>query len=102
MTDATDESTPPPSRAKPLRLGRCDNLKGARRAIWRVTNAILAGTLPPSQANSALYGLATLSRVLEVEILERRVDALEAALGQGRVIDADRNDVPRLSHTLDA
>jgi hypothetical protein len=80
VTDSADNSqTPPPSR--PVRIGKVHSLRAARRALVRVTEAVLSGALSPKVANSAIYGLSSITRVLEVEFLERRLDALEERAG---------------------
>jgi hypothetical protein len=67
--------TPPP-----LKLGRVQNLHGARRALLRITQAVLDGTIEPRQGNCAIYGLSAVVKCLEVEVIERRLDALEGQL----------------------
>jgi hypothetical protein len=65
----------------PLRIGRVNSLRGARRALVRVTNAVLSGRIDPRIANSAIYGLSNVGRMLEVEILETRLLQLEERAG---------------------
>lgn len=78
MTDAAEKPPRPPRR---VRLGRVDSLRGIRRALARITNAALGGDLEPRVANTAIYGLQTITRVLEVELLETRLTALEERAG---------------------
>jgi hypothetical protein len=42
-----------------------------------VTEAVISGQLTPRVANSAIYGLSSITRVLEVEVLERPLSELE-------------------------
>jgi hypothetical protein len=75
--------TPPPARVK---LGRVDTLRGVRRALARITDAVLAGDLAPRTGNTAIYGLQTITRVLEAEVFEARLERLEdhAGLSEGK------------------
>ena len=75
MTEATEiPQTPSP---RPIRIGKVHSLRAARRALVRVTEAVLAGDVTPRVANSAIYGLSAITRLLEVEVLERRLEVLE-------------------------
>jgi len=77
MTDeAPETSNPTPQR--PIRIGKVHTLRAARRALVRITEAVLAGRITTKVANSAIYGLTGVGRLLEVEVLESRLDALEA------------------------
>ena len=70
------EKAPPP----PIKLGRVDSLRGARRAVRRVLNAILSGELEVKQGNAVVYGLSVMGRLLEVEVIEQRLEAIEGQL----------------------
>lgn len=64
-----------------MRIGRVTSLRGACRALVRVTNAVLSGRIAPRFANSAIYGLSNIGRMLEAEILETRLTELEERTG---------------------
>ena len=42
-----------------------------------MTEGVLSGQLSPKVANSAIYGLSSIGRLLEVECLESRLASLE-------------------------
>jgi hypothetical protein len=75
VAEATDVSQTPSPRV--IRIGKVHSLRAARRALVRVTEAVISGQLTPRVANSAIYGLSSITRVLEVEVLERRLSELE-------------------------
>lgn len=81
------DPSPPPPRVK---LGRVDSLRGVRRALARITDAVFAGDLAPRTGNTAIYGLQTITRVLEAEIFEARLKLLEehAGLNEGKSMRA--------------
>jgi hypothetical protein len=83
VAECLDEPAIPLS-CLPLRIGRVNSLRGARRALVRVTNAVLSGRIDPRIANSAIYGLSHVGRMLEVEILEVRLTELEERAGVGK------------------
>jgi hypothetical protein len=72
----TEMNEKPPKR--PLRFRKLSRAQDVRRAALKITNAILAGDVEPRQANAAIYALHLVQRSLEVELLEQRLDALEA------------------------
>lgn len=83
----TETKTPDPTPV--VRLGRVATPRGVRRAVTRIVDAVLAGHLAPKVANTAIYGLQTIQRVIETEMIEQRLAQLEnhaginAARGKG-------------------
>lgn len=65
-----DISTPP-------RITGLNKQKGVRAQIAKVYKAAATGQLDPSAASKLVYCLHTLSKVIEVETLETRVEELE-------------------------
>jgi hypothetical protein len=72
----TETNEKPPKR--PLRFRKLSRAQDVRRAAMRIANAILAGDLEPRAANAAVYALHLVQRSLEAELLEKRLDSLEA------------------------
>jgi hypothetical protein len=64
-----------------VRLGRVASSRGVRRAVTRIVDAVLAGHLSPKVGNTAIYGLQTIQRVLESEMIEARLAQLENHAG---------------------
>jgi hypothetical protein len=88
---ADDPSTPP--RLKIWRREiEVDSLRGLRRALTHITDAMLRGRLSVAKANCATYTLSAVSRVMEVEILEKRVEALEKLENEERGRTAHGSD----------
>lgn len=79
MVDETKTDNPPPV----VRLGRVASSRGVRRAVTRIVDAVLAGHLAPKVGNTAIYGLQTIQRVLETEMIEARLAQLENHAGLG-------------------
>lgn len=75
----TETKTPDPTPV--VRLGRVATPRGVRRAVTRIINAVLAGHLAPKVANTAIYGLQTIQRVIETEMIEGRLAQLESHAG---------------------
>jgi len=94
MADTQPEKPTPP----PIKLGRVDSLRGARRAVRRVLNAILSGELEVKQGNAVVYGLSVMGRLLEVEVIEKRLDAIEGQLAAPAL---PRPGMKLLGRTLD-
>jgi hypothetical protein len=69
---------------RPIRLGKIHTLRAARRAVVRITQAVLEGKLEPRIANSAIYGMQTAGRFLEAEVFEGRLESLEQRAGLTR------------------
>lgn len=72
MTEPSQKPT------KGIRLRKLASARDVRRAALRITNAVLAGELNPRAANAAIYALHLVQRSLETELIERRLDELEA------------------------
>jgi len=70
-----------PSIPPRLRIWRreieVDSLRGVRRALTHIADAMLRGRLSVKKANCATFTLSAVARVMEIELLERRVDDLE-------------------------
>lgn len=77
MDAETKTSDPTPV----VRLGRVATSRGVRRAVTRIVDAVLAGHLAPKVANTAIYGLQTIQRVIETEMIEERLAQLENHAG---------------------
>jgi hypothetical protein len=82
VTDTEENPATPP--AKPIKLGRVNTLHGARKALLRVTQAVLDGAVSPKVGNAGIYGLSAVVKCLEVEVLERRLDAIEKRVEESR------------------
>ena len=74
-----NQETPPPLPAKPFCIGRLNSCRAARRVTVRVMEALASGRIEVKVANSLFYGLSVIKNLLEIEVLEARLDALEAA-----------------------
>ena len=72
MSESASEKSNPIPKIRSLAKGI-----DCRRALTRITNAVLAGELDPKIANSAVYAIAEVRRLNETEMLEKRLDALE-------------------------
>lgn len=77
MTAETQEPKAPP----PPTVGRLHSLRGVRRELAKIYVDARQGALLPSSAAKLAYILTCLTKVLEVEILERRLDAIERHAG---------------------
>lgn len=75
MTDAP-EKTP-----KSVLLGQLDTFPRVRRAIARVTRAVLAGDLQPERGSVVLRGLSSVTATLREEIIEAGLRELEVRAG---------------------
>lgn len=78
MTQVADVPEKPP---KPVMLGQLDTFPRVRRAIARVTKAVLAGDLAPDRAAVVIRGLAQITASLREEILEAGLRELEVRAG---------------------
>lgn len=77
MEAETETKAPTPV----VQLGRVASSRGVRRAVTRIVDAVLAGHLSPKVGNTAIYGLQTIQRVLETEMVEARLAQLENHAG---------------------
>ena len=75
MTD--DQQNPADHPPKPIKIRALATSKDVRRANLKIINAVLAGTIEPAIANSALYGLNNLQRSIDSELIEARLAELE-------------------------
>lgn len=80
---AVEKTEDPPPALNPVQLGKVSSLRGTRRALVRITQAMLDGRITPKVANCAIFGLTSIGRILEVELLERRLEDLEQVAGIG-------------------
>jgi len=82
VTAAAEESgTKGGPQVKVLRLGRLDTLARCRRAVARITRAVLAGEVATKRARVAIAGMREVRACLEAEIIEVGLRELEAQVG---------------------
>jgi hypothetical protein len=72
-----DDPSLPPRLLIARREIEVGSLQGVRRALTFIADAMLRGRLNVAKSNSATYILSNVARVMETELLERRVEALE-------------------------
>ncbi len=85
-TDGARDSRTPPGGKRGMWLGKINNFRAARRALVRVTEAAIAGRLEPKVANCAIYGLSSIGRLLEAEVLASRLADLEQRAEQAGLV----------------
>jgi hypothetical protein len=94
---ATAAPSPPVEEVETLKIGRrlveVDSLAGVRRALVRLADGVLRGTVAVKRANCAVFALQTVVRLLEVEIVEQRLEELE-----DRMTQFDHTDPAEVSH----
>jgi hypothetical protein len=80
VTDNTEnpENPPPPSV---LRIGRLNNLHSVRRELARLYVALRHEQVTPKIAGTGAYILTAITKAMEVELLETRLEALEHRAG---------------------
>lgn len=66
---------------KPVILGALDTFPRVRRAIARVTKALLAGDLPVDRGRAVIYGLGHVTATLREEVIEAGLRDLEVQAG---------------------
>jgi hypothetical protein len=73
----------PPAKAKddPVALPAMDGSLADSARI--VVTALASGDLTPEEAGTILHALASQARVVEVDEIERRIEALEQTLAKG-------------------
>lgn len=84
MTKKSDNS---PGRIQIRKITRSIDV---RRALLRIVNATLAGEIEPKVANAATNGLNYIVRVMEMELIESRLEALEELANSAPVDRARR------------
>lgn len=75
MTDAADKPM------APFTLGRMNSPRAYRRALHRLANSVLDGSVPPRTAGTVGYLLGMCIKALEIEVTVDRITALEKQLG---------------------
>jgi len=75
MTESADKSV------KPVLLGQLDTFPRVRRAIARVTKAVLAGDLAEGRADTVIRGLKAITMTLREEVIESGLRMLEVQAG---------------------
>jgi hypothetical protein len=80
VTDQTEKPDAPPPRVS---VGRLDSLRSVRREMAKLYRALRNGEVTPRIAGTAGYLLTGIGKVLEVELLERRLTALEDRVAVG-------------------
>lgn len=78
MTVNTEKSEAP---TPPLRIGRLNNLHGVRRELARLYVDLRQERVSAKIAGTGAYILTAITRVMEVELLETRLEALEERAG---------------------
>jgi len=81
VTEETTE-TAPAGDAKPIRIGRINSLARCRRAVTRITRAVLAGEIATKRARVAIAGMREVRACLELEVIEVGLRELEARVGE--------------------
>lgn len=70
-----------PKPVKAPVLGQLDTFPRVRRAIARVTKALLTGELQVDRARAVIYGLSQISQTLREEVIEAGLRELEVHAG---------------------
>lgn len=86
MTEATEGaliSGRPGGAALKRRTVRLASLRGVRQEMSRVYRSMVNGELESSEGARLIYSLVAIGKVLEAEVLESRIAALEAATEDG-------------------
>lgn len=84
MSDGVNE-TPESETPSAIRLGRIDTLVRCRRAVTKITRAVLDGTLGTKRARVAIAGMREIRSCLEAEIIEAGLRELESRIGERNV-----------------
>jgi hypothetical protein len=78
VTDETDKPDTPPTL---VRIGRLDSLRKVRRELARLYRDLRNERVTAKTAGTGAYILTAITKTLEVEILETRIEALEERAG---------------------
>jgi hypothetical protein len=86
MVEKEIPETPPPV----LRIGRLNGLRSVRRELARLYVDLRHERVTPRIAGTGAYILTAITKAMEVELLETRLEALEQRAG---VLDRPRSRV---------
>lgn len=84
MTAATDKDAPHPPPVKVVRLPLDAGTRDTRRALARLFNDLRAGHVDTKTAGTAAYVLTALLKAIEIDVIDKRIAALEErTIGKG-------------------